>query len=98
MMINNFRNFIEFSDYVAANGAIFVPESCCGWAKQYHQNMPKIDLNLPTIEKKKQESKYFTIKIIQFLFNSMMDQNFSLATMNLKEYKANHNKEKCYMW
>lgn len=51
-MINNFRNFIEFSDCVAANGAIFVPESCCGWAKQYHQSMPQIDLNLPTIEKK----------------------------------------------
>jgi len=49
-MKSNFKSFIGFTEYLEFYQALDIPESF-DWAKSYAQNLPKINLNLPTIQK-----------------------------------------------
>jgi hypothetical protein len=50
-MVNDFRNYLALSEYVATHGAVLVPESFA-WAKEIAKMLPSINLNMPTVEKK----------------------------------------------
>jgi hypothetical protein len=56
-MINNFKKFVNLKDTVSEFGALHV-EHNFSWVKSF--NLPKMNLDLPTIEKK---SKIHTIII-----------------------------------
>jgi hypothetical protein len=47
-MVCNFADFISLTEYVEKAGAVMVPEH---WTKEIAAMMPKISLNLPTVNK-----------------------------------------------
>jgi len=50
-MNTNFKNFLELTLLVQKHGAISLPENFA-WVKEIAKQMPSINLDLPTIEKR----------------------------------------------
>lgn len=50
-MNSNFKKYIELVEYVETHGAILIPEHFA-WAKSISATLPKINLDLPQVEKR----------------------------------------------
>lgn len=50
-MNTNFKNFLELTDLVQKHGAVSFPEHFA-WAKEISKQLPAINLDLPTVEKR----------------------------------------------